>query len=347
MLYILMVADSFEESVLEELGRAANYRIIDCQHNLLIADLRMKRGKSLDDARFIHSHFPISRAAALDTKRYLEFIYKQIRALKISKKAALRIECFDINCKQGYSAKDIEVATGQRLEKDGFNIDIKAPKVLAYVILLNGRCYSGSVRLSRSRYAYIDPFRTRKERVISRAEFKIIEAFESFGIDAPKVAIDIGAAPGGWSLFLASKGAAVIAIDGAQLDYAGIRKAGVKVDIAKLSGRNALARMLKPGGIVHVKCDLDRALGHLGGVQADFLGNDINAGSMRSAQAVMKYSRLMKKGATLVMTVKCMRRNVDKYIGEVKGTLGKGFAITNLKVLPHNRQEITLLARKR
>jgi hypothetical protein len=68
---------------------------------------------------------------------------------------------------------------------------------------------------------------------------------------------------------------------------------------------------------------------------------------MESSRAVIRYSRFMKKDAVLVMTVKCMHRNVGRYMKEVESILRPRFRIMRWKVLPHNRQEITLLARKR
>jgi hypothetical protein len=42
-----------------------------------------------------------------------------------------------------------------------------------------------------------------------------------------------------------------------------------------------------------------------------------------------------------------MRRNVIKYMEEAQAALGSKFEIRRWKVLPHNRQEITLFAVKR
>ncbi|MHB1830145.1 MAG: SAM-dependent methyltransferase [Candidatus Micrarchaeaceae archaeon] len=182
---------------------------------------------------------------------------------------------------------------------------------------------------------------------MSRAEFKIMEAFDAFGLGVPKVAVDIGAAPGGWSLFLAGKGAAVIAIDGAELDSERIRKAGVGIKTLDMDKEAEVIESVRPGTIVHLRCRALEAIGSLRGLQADMITNDINAGGIESSMAALEYAEIMGKGATLVMTVKCMRRNVGKYIGEVEGILESRFRIMRWKVLPHNRQEITLFAKKK
>src|SRR5690606_4098232 len=57
---------------------------------------------------------------------------------------------------------------------------------------------------------------------VSRAEAKLLESWESFGIDRdlgrPGLALDLGAAPGGWSRVLANNGYQVDAVDPADLD---------------------------------------------------------------------------------------------------------------------------------
>lgn len=348
MIYLLLYADSFRESAIKELGGAAKVRIIGEQHNLMIAELNSREIRNLDNARFIYSYFPLQRGRAIDRGRYIESIGAGFFGLKIGKTVPLKLECFDVNCKRGYSAKDVEVRIGMELEREGYNIDLESAKVLAYCTLMDNKCYWGRVDLSKHPHGFIDPFRENKEKLVSRAEFKIMEAFSEFGIRPPQVAIDIGAAPGGWSLFLAKKGASVIAIDSGRLEYGKIRDRGVKVRVAKDIGRLKINKeKLKAGSIVHIACGLGKAYPALRGLKVDFVGNDINAGGIDSSKAVMMYSELMKKDATLVMTLKCMHRNVERYIKEVEKALRPSFKIVRWKVLAHNRQEITLYAVRR
>src|SRR5260370_5127302 len=55
---------------------------------------------------------------------------------------------------------------------------------------------------------------------ISRAEFKLLEALEVFGVSLPAQgrALDLGAAPGGWTRLLLEAGMHVVAVDPAKLD---------------------------------------------------------------------------------------------------------------------------------
>ncbi|MDE1767888.1 MAG: SAM-dependent methyltransferase, partial [Candidatus Micrarchaeota archaeon] len=312
MLYLLFTADSFRESTLDELAKISGYKIIDEYRNLIIADLKSPNvERRLDRSVFVYSYFPIASAVKLKKGDYTEFLRKQIKKLKISKDTKLKLECYDINCKRGYSAKEIEIAIGSHLEGKGHNIDIKTPEVLAYVILLNGVCYSGSVKIQGNKNAFVDPFRRYKEKLVSRAEFKIAEAFGTFNIGKVQTAIDLGAAPGGWSLYLARKGSAVVAIDGAELDVKAIKSNSV--DVIK-TAKILDMENLKPKSVVHLKLNVDKAIKKLGVGQVDLLANDMNMGGINSSKAVLRYWRFLKKGGVLLMTVKCMRRNVLKYV---------------------------------
>ncbi|MCW3060564.1 MAG: ribosomal large subunit methytransferase, partial [Capsulimonas sp.] len=65
----------------------------------------------------------------------------------------------------------------------------------------------------------------REDGQISRAEFKLLEALSVFGVSLPRggTALDIGAAPGGWTRVLRAAGLGVVALDPAELD---VRLAG-------------------------------------------------------------------------------------------------------------------------
>ena len=345
MIYLFLYADSFRKSALAELEKVGSPRIIGERHNLMIANISSRKIRELNRAKFIYGYFPIVEGYKIDQKKYIPSIKKGFYRLRLDKKELLRLECFDVNCKRGYSAKDIEVAIGKELEGSGYSIDLKSADTLAYCVLMDSKCYWGKINIATHPHGFIDPFRENKEKKVSRAEFKIIEAFREFGIGAPKIAIDIGAAPGGWSLFLAKKGASVIAIDSGRLEYGKIRKEGVGIRIVNDVKHFGIAGSgPRPGSIVHLICRLDKAYPALCGLNADFVGDDINAGGIESADAIMMYSKLMKRGAVLIMTLKCMHKNVGRYMKEVEARLRPRFRIKRWKVLPHNRQEITLFA---
>ncbi len=349
MLYFVKTAVFFEESSLDELKSASSFKIVDKELNNLIIEAgpglleKLKRR----DLTFIHSAFKIDLKSKISKGRYLDSLYapvlKAVKAAKIGKKEVVVLECYDINNKEGYSAKDIEVNLGKRLIKDGYTADLINPSKRVYMVLLNGNCYVGHEKLlGGARRAALDPLRHAAYRV-SRAELKIEQAFNEFKIDGGGIAIDLGAAPGGWSGFLAAKGYKVIAIDTADLDMKSLSKMGIKKVTVEKSPKN-IARSLGNADIVHLKLRSAEPLAMLRGVKANLLANDMNLDCRTSIGEAMKYARFLKRGAILILTIKCITRNAPRYIKEARKLLKPKFKIKGIKALPSNRQELTLYA---
>ena len=70
----------------------------------------------------------------------------------------------------------------------------------------------------------------RRKQVASRAYFKLAEALDLAGVEdlGGKRALDLGAAPGGWTECLLDRGASVVAVDPGALDDAVARRPGVR-----------------------------------------------------------------------------------------------------------------------
>lgn len=349
MLYFAYVSSIFRKSSLDELARIARFRLVDQHLSYIIVDSDEKSlPKKVESSIFTYSAFPIAKKKKISSRDYLDTILNSIIALKIGKRKGLKIECVDINERHGYSAKDIEVRTGLKLEKLGYNIELKEPDVLAYVILMNGECYSGFVDYKKLGKKFVNPMRyyhTKKQ--VSRSELKIREAFDEFQIKGSGVAIDLGAAPGGWSGFLAQKGFKVIAIDNGDLNYSALSESGIRVKKADASNVVNTEKLFQNYDIIHVKEGFKEARKVLEAKDVDMLADDMNIFCSDTAAAIESYLKFMKKGALFVITVKCLSRNVPNYIDRARKMLGKKLKIERIKVLPSNRQEITVFARYR
>ncbi len=352
MLYFVQTAVFFEESSLDELGRMAKFRIIDRQLNNLIVDASVDLSRKIREINtiFIYSAFKLLSKSKISKTDYLDSIYKAIirviKASRIGKNEVVKLECYDINNREGYSAKDLEVRFGERLIVDGYKADIIGPERLIYAVLLNGICYVGQEKYAKLGKKVLNPQRYYSQiKHTSRAELKIAEGFNEFGIKGSGIAIDLGAAPGGWSSFLAKSHFKVISVDTAGLDYESLKAAGLKVKVVKSAA--GVAKELQRSDIVHLKSKSEEIMGTLKGINADLLANDMNMHCESSSEVVLKYSKLLKKGGILLMTIKCITRNAPKYIRITEKLLFKEFSIKNIKVLPSNRQEVTLFAVKK
>jgi predicted rRNA methylase YqxC with S4 and FtsJ domains len=348
MLYFVKTAMFFEESSLDELKSLSGFKIVDKELNNLMVDASSDIDKKMQkkDCTFIHSAFRIDTKGKISKDDYLGSLYKPvlkvIRGARIGKKDVIVLECYDINNKEGYSAKDVEVNLGKRLIKDGYTADLVDPSRRVYMILLNGNCYVGEERLGGSERKALDPTR-RVAYKVSRAELKISQAFGEFDIKGNGVAIDLGAAPGGWSAYLAGKGYKVVAIDTADLDTASLSKMGIKSVKAGSKLKN-LGKIISGSDVVHLKADSAEALIALRGMKADLLADDMNMDCVSSIKEALKYKKFLRKGGVLLMTIKCVTRNAPRYIKEARKLLAHSFEIKGIKVLPSNRQEMTLCA---
>ncbi|MBU2560588.1 methyltransferase domain-containing protein, partial [archaeon] len=153
------------------------------------------------------------------------------------------------------------------------------------------------------------------------------------GIFTPeKVALDIGAAPGGWTRAMASKLKKVIAVDRAKLD----------------PGVTALQN------VVHLK---ERAENLSLEEEFDILSNDANLLHMQSAQISLDLAKkYLKKGGVMIHTVKLgviprtgspAAKSLNHAAGEVKSEFESAGITCDTKKLKYNtRNETTIIGRK-
>lgn len=346
MLYFLHLSRKFWKSSYEELRSICTFKLIESLWDNLIIEAKPGLLSKLNskDNIFVYGAFELAEGSKIDKSSYVETIYSSIK--KQAEKANGRniiIDIYDVNSKHGYSGKDLEVLFGNRLEKDGFKVSMDEPEFLVYAVLFNWNCYSGIVKYATGKRKLLNPIRhyNHSRSRISRAEMKIEEAFDRFNIKKKGIAIDLGAAPGGWSCFLAKKGFSVIAIDNAELDIKRIREAGI---IAEKYNEGS---KLKKGTILHYKMGFSEAYSKLKSTKADLIADDMNINPKESAAAVLMYSSLLKKNSVCILTVKSVTKNIPKHVASVRKALLGEFAIKRIAVLPSNRQELTLLCYKK
>ena len=207
MLYFLHLSRKFWKSSYEELRSICTFKPIESLWDNLIIEAKPGLLSKLNskDNIFVYGAFELAEGSKIDKSSYVETIYSSIK--KQAEKANGRniiIDIYDVNSKHGYSGKDLEVLFGNRLEKDGFKVSMDEPEFLVYAVLFNWNCYSGIVKYATGKRELLNPIRhyNHSRSRISRAEMKIEEAFDRFKIKKKGIAIDLGAAPGGWSCFL-------------------------------------------------------------------------------------------------------------------------------------------------
>ena len=161
-------------------------------------------------------------------------------------------------------------------------------------------------------------FRREKEQ-ISRAEFKMLEALEAFRIDLPAggVALDLGAAPGGWTRVLRQKGQFVTAVDPAELH----------------------PRLAADRGVRHKKMTAEAYLQE-GPDTFDFLVNDMRMDARASARLMNAFSDHLYPHAEALMTLKLGKTAAA--LDPACTILRERYTILHMRQLFHNRNEVTI-----
>ncbi|OUS75340.1 SAM-dependent methyltransferase [Paenibacillus sp. MY03] len=165
----------------------------------------------------------------------------------------------------------------------------------------------------------------REEGQISRAKFKLLEAERAFGIRYEEFghALDIGAAPGGWTSLLLERGLRVTAVDPADMH-------------ASLKGHPALLHLKQNASDIK-----------LAAASFDLLVCDMSWSPILMSRLVLDLNDALKRDAKAIITIKLMHKKPLQTIREVKERLETGFVVLGAKQLFHNREEITLFLKKK
>jgi 23S rRNA (cytidine2498-2'-O)-methyltransferase len=164
----------------------------------------------------------------------------------------------------------------------------------------------------------------KEEDQISRAKFKLLEAEQRFGLDFQyaRAALDIGAAPGGWTSFLLERGLRVTAIDPASMH-------------PSLQGKPNLTIYKKNAADVKLRQD-----------EFDLLVCDMSWNPRQMARLVADLLYALQSGGTAIITVKLMQKKPFQTIRELMQIFESSLHLIKAKQLFHNREELTLYLQK-
>ncbi len=159
------------------------------------------------------------------------------------------------------------------------------------------------------------------EVLVSRSAFKLLEALETFGIviRPGQRALDLGAAPGGWTQVLAGHGAQVTAVDPALLDPR----------VARLPGVTCAAMTAQ----AYFRVAQDRF---------DLIVNDMRLDARESARLMVEAAALLRPGGVGLLTLKLPERAPTTPARQALATLSRGYLRRQARCLFHNRHEVTV-----
>ena len=140
-----------------------------------------------------------------------------------------------------------------------------------------------------------------------------------------KNAIDLGAAPGGWSHYLALRGIQVDAVDPASLSQ----------------------RLSTEKKIRHYKMTAQEFSRKHAAKSYDLLVDDMKMDTQMSTKIVCGLTEHLKDNGSIILTLKLPKNGVWKRIYESVSLLREYFTDIKVRQLFYNRSEVTIYAKKR
>ena len=214
----------------------------------------------------------------------------------------------------------------EMLSRQGGILARAAAEIICTVVLTPDRTLVGiaAPELALSTWPGGEPRYRVEPGQISRAEHKLLEALEVFkiNVEAGTRALDLGAAPGGWSRILADRGAAVTAVDPAMLDD----------------------RLIGDHRIIHFR-GLAQEILQARRDRFGIITNDMRMDPVESALLTCKMKSVLEPGGSVVMTFKLPRAEGDTVraiIREARQMLEREYSVLGMRQLFHNRSEVTL-----
>ncbi len=161
---------------------------------------------------------------------------------------------------------------------------------------------------------------------VSRSKYKLLEAMYVFHIDLAeiKIALDLGAAPGGWTSILLEHGIKVTAVDTREMEK----------------------RLSDNPNFTYMKKDLE-GLELEPDTLVDMITFDMSMNPYKAAGVINSSAKYLKNEGIAVITVKLTSEKIWKSLKEVMKKYSEVFEILGVKQLFHNRDEITLYMKKR
>lgn len=228
-----------------------------------------------------------------------------------------------------YKPFDVNSALSGIAEREGLRLDVRAPQQIVSVTVTQDTGYLGVSTPEENLSAWTGGMRRfrREPEQVSRAEFKLLEALETFGLSLPAegTALDLGAAPGGWTRVLRMKGLRVIAVDPALLDPRVAADPGV-THRRKLA--QAFFRDPEP-------CDV--------------MVNDMRMDCLESSRLMNEGAGVLKDGGLGVLTLKLTENSAEwpRRARQAEAILREKYVVLGMRQLFHNRDEVTVALKKR
>jgi len=217
-------------------------------------------------------------------------------------------------------------------EETGAVEAMKKPQIVISILCTKNKAYVGISTTEENLSAWPGGARhfAQTEEQVSRAEFKLLEALEVFGIAVPEEGrvLDLGAAPGGWTRLLLDAGLSVVAVDPANLD-------------PRLSRRENLEHVRG-----YAEDYLETAIKRR--IKFDLIANDMRMDAREAARILERATECLRPDGIVISVLKLphatLAINPLINLREALYTFRKQYGVVQARQLFHNRQEVTVVA---
>jgi len=225
-----------------------------------------------------------------------------------------------------YARYDVNVRLSDIFVGHGAPLDVRQPAQILSVVLAPDRGYLGLSCAADNVSDWAGGVRRFKREAgqISRAEFKLLEAIETFDLILPAngTVLDLGAAPGGWTRIARKHGMHVVAVDPAALD----------------------PRLAADAAVKHVRKVTQSYLSKADD-QFDVILNDMRMDALDSAALMVKAARNLKARGWALLTLKLPKKRMVRVYKSALSELCKVYDLIGARQLFHNRSEVTVALR--
>ncbi len=249
-----------------------------------------------------------------------------------------------------YTSGQLNQALAEAIAEETAAVEsIKKPQVIISLLCTSEKGYLGISTSEENLSDWPGGMRhfAQTPEQISRAEFKLLEALEVFGVTLPARghALDLGAAPGGWTRLLLEAGLHVVAVDPAQLDPRLVAPRFIVGD-SFIVGESRLEHYRG-----YAETYLEDALKQ--GRRFDVITNDMRMDARQAARLLVQARQCLRSDGFVISTLKLPHatREIDplktlkEALSLLRGRDKSGpYGIVQARQLFHNRQEVTVIA---
>ncbi len=309
------------------LDRCSNAAAFSCNDYSEI----ISRASSLDFVFLHHIHpFSFSRqikSDITDLQMFSDLLSKSLA--DTDKDESIGIQFRNENENSPYTNSEIYSVLEKVLVENGYSVTNNNPNLVASLSIFKDKVYVG---VSYIKHNVSDKmggilYFQKNEEIVSRAQFKIEEAVKIFDVvlHDNQTALDLGAAPGGWTYFLAEKGLTVDAIDPAELSE----------------------KVLGHKNVSHFKMLSQNFIKNYPDKKYDMIVNDMKMDTNQSIDILCETSSQLKNDGICIMTLKLPKKDIQKRIKVAKLVLSRKFEIVKIRQLYYNRSEVTVYTKNK